>query len=481
VGITIEHACADGTPFPVTFETDADAAKTWQLEQAHAIGPGSPLSCAVGRVGRAGDVRAYVEVGLPEPTWWFVPVEANGWPYFSASPMDDDVITALFAGCGALVERFGSAYGIWTEDSLPKVRAACEWLQSAPDVPFAELAEAACYSQSTTMISAYVASNDVRLVTDVVRDLVDRPELVANELAQGHESETSRANQALHDGDVDAFLDGPYGWRAELWTIDFPTWRERGAGFVAALDACRRGEPPAATLARAAARRESLRADLAARIDDDAQRARFLRRVDRLATYVPTREDRAMWQLITYGSLRHAVLAHGQRLVDAGHLDVADDVRFLQPEEYDDPSRIDRGAVAARRADHARWAAVVPPAVVGRGAAPEAAPASTLRGVGVSRGTASGTARVITDLRDADRLAPGDILVCTTTSPPWTPLFGIAGALVTDEGDLGSHAAISAREYALPCVVGVAAATRRIADGATVVVDGAAGTVEVVD
>ena len=478
VGVTVEHRCADGTPFPVTFASEADAAKSWQLEQAHSVGPASPLAAAVPRVGTAGDVRAYAEVGLPEPRWWWAPVEANGWPYFAVDAMDGEVITALFSGCAVLVERFGSAYGIWIEDSLPKVRATCEWLQSAPDAPFGELADAACYAQSTTMISAFVASNDVRLVVDVLRDLVDAPDLVANELAQGYESETLRANQELYAGDVDVFLDGPYGWRAEMWTIDFPAWRERGPGFVATLDCCRRGEAPAATVARAAARREQLRDDLAARIADESTRARFLRRVDRLSTYVPTREDRAMWQLITYGSLRHAVLAHGQRLVDAGHLDDVDDVRFLVPDEYDDPSLIDRATVRARRDDHARWSAVTPPAVVGGGASAPTTSRSGLHGVGASRGVVRGVARVITDLADAHRLGPEEVLVCTTTSPPWTPLFGIAGALVTDEGDLGSHAAIAAREYGLPCVVGARGATTRIADGALVEVDGAAGTVE---
>ena len=480
MGVTVEHRCADGTPFPVTFASEADAARSWQLEQAHSVGPSSPLAAAVPRVGTAGDVRAYAEVGLPEPTWWWAPVDANGWPYFAVGAMDGDVMAALFSGCAVLVERFGSAYGIWIEDSLPKVRATCEWLQSAPEVPFAELADAACYAQSTTMISAFVASNDIRLVVDVIRDLVDAPELVANELAQGHESETLRANQELHAGDVDAFLDGPYGWRAEMWSIDFPAWRERGPGFLAALDTCRRGEAPVATLARAAARREQLRDELATRIVDESARARFHRRVDRLSTYVPTREDRAMWQLIACGSLRHAVLAHGQRLVDAGHLDDVDDVRFLVPDEYDDPSLIDRATVRARRQDHARWSAILPPEHVGGGAQAPVATGSTLRGVGASRGVARGTARVITDLRDADRLAPDDVLVCTTTSPPWTPLFAIAAALVTDEGDLGSHAAIAAREYGLPCVVGAHAATRRIPDGAEIVVDGAAGTVEIV-
>jgi phosphoenolpyruvate synthase/pyruvate phosphate dikinase len=110
----------------------------------------------------------------------------------------------------------------------------------------------------------------------------------------------------------------------------------------------------------------------------------------------------------------------------------------------------------------------------------EAAPGEgALKGVGASRGTVTGTARVITDLCDADRLEVGDVLVCAMTSPPWTPLFGVAAAVVVDSGDLQSHPGIAAREYGIPCVLGTGTATAAIPDGATVRVDGERGVVEV--
>jgi len=80
-------------------------------------------------------------------------------------------------------------------------------------------------------------------------------------------------------------------------------------------------------------------------------------------------------------------------------------------------------------------------------------------------------------LAGADRLEPGDVLVCVTTAPPWTPLFGIAAAVVTDTGAPLSHAAIVAREYGIPCVVAARGATAAIPDGALVTVDGGAGMV----
>jgi len=99
--------------------------------------------------------------------------------------------------------------------------------------------------------------------------------------------------------------------------------------------------------------------------------------------------------------------------------------------------------------------------------------------MGASRGTVRARARVIRDLSEADRLQSGEVLVCETTSAPWTPLFAIAGAVVTDSGGILSHSAICAREYGIPCVVGTSVGTRQIADGAMITVDGVAGTVEI--
>ena len=77
-------------------------------------------------------------------------------------------------------------------------------------------------------------------------------------------------------------------------------------------------------------------------------------------------------------------------------------------------------------------------------------------------------------------LRAGEILVAETTAPPWTPLFAIAAAVVTDTGGVLSHCAVVAREYAIPAVVGTVNATAAIRDGDLVEVDGDAGTVRIV-
>ena len=54
------------------------------------------------------------------------------------------------------------------------------------------------------------------------------------------------------------------------------------------------------------------------------------------------------------------------------------------------------------------------------------------------------------------------------TNPVWTPLFAIAGGLVTNVGGILSHGAIVAREYGIPAVMSVSGATEQLIDEALV-------------
>lgn len=103
--------------------------------------------------------------------------------------------------------------------------------------------------------------------------------------------------------------------------------------------------------------------------------------------------------------------------------------------------------------------------------------AGALKGVAASSGTVTGTARIIREVRDFHRLKKGDILVAQYTNPAWTPLFSTAAGLVVDTGGVASHAAIIAREYGLPAVMGTGNATESLQDGETITVDGYKGLV----
>jgi phosphoenolpyruvate synthase/pyruvate phosphate dikinase len=94
-----------------------------------------------------------------------------------------------------------------------------------------------------------------------------------------------------------------------------------------------------------------------------------------------------------------------------------------------------------------------------------------------SGGRATGEVRVIHGPEEFGRLRPGDVLVCPYTNPSWTPLFQRAAAVVVDSGGIGSHAAIVAREYGIPAIMGTAVGTSVLRDGQLVIVDGDAGRV----
>ena len=190
---------------------------------------------------------------------------------------------------------------------------------------------------------------------------------------------------------------------------------------------------------------------------------------------------------------REALLGFGRRLVGEGLLGPVDDVWMLERDELrtalTEPVDL-RAAVARRRDEQARGLAEgvrpflgEPPDGRTRDTVVESFYGSTgsaLSGAGASPGIAEGTARVVAGPDDFSRVASGDVLVTTTTTPAWTPLFPSLAALVTETGGILSHAAVVAREYGLPAVVGAAGATKAIPDGTRVRVDGTAGTITIV-
>jgi rifampicin phosphotransferase len=103
-----------------------------------------------------------------------------------------------------------------------------------------------------------------------------------------------------------------------------------------------------------------------------------------------------------------------------------------------------------------------------------------VRGLGVSPGTYVGTARIIRGTGEFGRIESGDVLVTNSTTTAFNIVLPLLGAVVTDRGGLLSHAAIVAREYGIPGVVGCTDATAVLPDGALLRVDGTRGEVEVV-
>ena len=104
-----------------------------------------------------------------------------------------------------------------------------------------------------------------------------------------------------------------------------------------------------------------------------------------------------------------------------------------------------------------------------------------VNGYAASPGVAEGLARVVRDVNEIGTVQQGEVLVCSVTAPSWAPVFPKIAAAVSDIGGMMSHAAIIAREYGLPAVVGTGHATKQIKTGDRVRVDGDTGVVTILD
>ncbi len=193
-----------------------------------------------------------------------------------------------------------------------------------------------------------------------------------------------------------------------------------------------------------------------------------------------------------HANARRFVVRVGTRLVHAGVLARAEDVFFLYVDEVHEVLQHPRDlqqTLIDRKAEHRRWSTIRPPRQLGAAPDPAAPPSrfdaqrrpqqdpGRLQGIGASAGTARGTARVVLSLEDFGRVERGDVLICPSSNPSWVPLFAIIAGLVTDTGSVTSHAAVVAREFGVPAVVGTGEATQRVRDGQSVEVDGTAGEV----
>jgi len=291
-----------------------------------------------------------------------------------------------------------------------------------------------------------------------------------------------------------SFLDD-YGWRTDLFELSQPAWAEDPSIPLCQMRSLLEipNYDPDAEQQRLAAEREQARAEAFAKLSQkDAQRLGNV--LDMARHVVSLQEDHNFYidQRCAFAP-RRAILAAGRRLVSKKQLADANDVFYLTGPELlaalrgelrDAQSAADRA-----KAEMERWSKIKPPPSIGAPPVEEAVTPpgalhsdgpSELKGNGASAGVARGPARVLMTLAEAERLRPGDVLVARTTMPAWTPLFAAACAVVTETGGVLSHAAVVAREYGIPAVLGVTDATRLIKDGQLVEVDGSSGLVRII-
>lgn len=297
------------------------------------------------------------------------------------------------------------------------------------------------------------------------------------------------------------FLDR-FGRRSEdEGEFSIMSWREDPTPVVALIKAY--AAQPRVDFVAQRAERERRRSELEAQAREEVARAhpelvaRFDEELQRARRCAVLTEDHNYWidQQSGYWARMNA-LAAGRHLVALKVIDRDTDVFDLSLSEVLNALRGEqtdlRATVTERRAERERWERNTPPVIIGSplpeqmaaalepmfGNSVDTSNAQVVRGQPASKGIVTGRARIVTSLDEAGRLLPGDILVTKTTSPPWTPIFGLVAGIVTDAGGALSHAAVVAREYGIPAVVGTVSATERIRDGQMIRVDGGAGTVE---
>jgi phosphohistidine swiveling domain-containing protein len=188
---------------------------------------------------------------------------------------------------------------------------------------------------------------------------------------------------------------------------------------------------------------------------------------------------------------KYGVLEVGRRLAARGLLDDPEDIYYLT---WSDACAMLRrqmlrtalgdAKVAARKVDVARLMRkeVIPPMYLQRGQVidldAEMSPDEDGAFVGTptSKGTVTGTARVVRFLSEIGSVRSGDILITNSTDPGWTPVFLLLSGIVVETGGTLSHASCLAREYGFPAVQ-LARATEHIPSGATITVNGDTGVV----
>jgi rifampicin phosphotransferase len=299
-----------------------------------------------------------------------------------------------------------------------------------------------------------------------------------------------------------------WGFRcSEELMLATPSFQEDPAPLIDVLRSYARldGESP----------RDVLRAQMQARERDTRRvaaslaptRAALLRvLLPRVHSAIRYRERARLKQALLYSRCRRIALAMGKELARIGSIAERNDVFFLTWQELleltGSKPMVDnstRELVATRKLEHARLSAIVPPDsfTLPEGqswetdanspsreeqpsSGPAVQPSSRLSGVSACGGQVTGRATVLESVTQSALLERGDVLVTKQTDPGWGPVFFLISGLVIERGGMLSHGAIIAREFGIPCVVGVKDAMRFIPSGATVMVDGDRGEVHVV-
>lgn len=284
-----------------------------------------------------------------------------------------------------------------------------------------------------------------------------------------------------------AFLD-QYGHRETALTISQPAWKDQPDNVLAILKVLAETQPKPSDRYGGwkRARDELLSHSI---LGTRLLRKRFLKSLSAARSLHQIREDTHFYATLVQPAIRRVALELGRRLVQAGALDGIEDVLHLRLDELESfgapwpPSDRTiaqiRALVARRKAKRESLASkpMVDPRLLSGTSRDQTGPDVLLKGSSGSPGLARGPAKIVHDVSEFGKLRTGDVLVAPVTNPAWTPLFQRAVAVVVDTGGIASHAAIVAREYGIPAVMGTMNGTKDLKDGQWIQVDGSRGLV----
>jgi pyruvate,water dikinase len=316
-----------------------------------------------------------------------------------------------------------------------------------------------------------------------LRDLFSRSE--AGELQSGiGQSETGRAFLERF-----AAFQAEYGHREMTLTISQGSWKDQPETVLGILKVLVSTQPQESDSYQAWKRtRDELLAQSI--LGASFLRPVFLKALTNARCLIQMREDTHFYATLALPLVRHVALELGRRLEQVGALTESADVFHLRLEELEalgteawPPSKETltqiHALVARRRAKRESLAKtpMVDTRLLAVKSRAQMGDDVLLSGTPGSPGLASGPARIVRDSSEFGKLQTGDVLIAPVTNPAWTPLFLRAAAVVVDAGGAASHAAIVAREYGIPAVMGTVNGTQQLTDGQWIQVDGSSGLV----
>jgi rifampicin phosphotransferase len=283
------------------------------------------------------------------------------------------------------------------------------------------------------------------------------------------------------------FLD-QYGHRETALTISQPAWKDKPDNVLAILKLLAETEPqqPKSYDAWQKMRDELLSQSI---LGTRLLRKLFLKSLTRARYLFQIREDTHFYATMVQPTIRRVAIELGSRLVQIGALDGVEEIFHLRLDELEglgeawplteQATTQIRSLVARRKAKRESLTnkPMVDPRLLGITFRDQTGEGVILNGTSGSPGIASGPAKIVHDVSEFGKLRAGDVLVAPVTNPSWTPLFQRAIAVVVDTGGTASHAAIVAREYGIPAVMGTMNGTKELEDGQWITVNGSRGQV----